>query len=292
MILSASEPGGQYLPPGTARKERDVQLAALRPWIRPAAYIGLASVSCFLFTAWTPPLLESAAAARVPLLGSLPGDLPGYWIRFSLSFLLLGAAPFLLALAFGDRPSDLGLRFDAPILRSPWFWCALPAAALIGAIGASFPDIAAFYPYSRDLVGHVAAEGALPFITHFVAYFFLYYLPWELFFRGFLLLALAKGLSLTPAERRSEATGTSTTTGGAAAGQGALAAALVLFQTMPSTMLHVGHPTTELASAVVAGLGFGFLAWKTRSILPGLLFHAAMGLGTDLFIVLKGAGPL
>jgi len=39
-----------------------------------------------------------------------------------------------------------------------------------------------------------------------------------------------------------------------------------------------------------AGLAFGLLAWKTRSIIPGLALHASIGLGTDLFIVLKGAG--
>ena len=65
-----------------------------------------------------------------------------------------------------------------------------------------------------------------------------------------------------------------------------------LFQTIPSTLLHFGHPLSELASAVVAGIVFGRLAWKTRSIVPGLILHAAIGLGTDGFIVLKGAGYL
>jgi len=282
-----------------------VQLAALRPWIKPAAYIGLASVSCFLFTAWTPPLLDLDAALRAPIVGSLISSLPrgqeAYWLRFALSFLLLGAAPLVLALAFGARPSDLGLRLRSPILRSPWFWCALPAAILVGAIGAASPDIAAYYPYAPDLAARVASEGALPFLVHYAAYFFLYYLPWEFFFRGFLILGLAAcalpGWAPSVGRARAASPDTSTTTGGAAAGQGAvagggaaLAAALVLFQTMPSTMLHVGHPMTELASAVIAGLGFGILAWKSGSILPGLLIHAAIGLGTDGFIVLKGAG--
>jgi membrane protease YdiL (CAAX protease family) len=61
---------------------------------------------------------------------------------------------------------------------------------------------------------------------------------------------------------------------------------------MPSTMLHVGHPLSELFAAVIAGIGFGGLAWKTKSIVPGLLVHAALGLGTDCFIVLSGAGLL
>ena len=40
------------------------------------------------------------------------------------------------------------------------------------------------------------------------------------------------------------------------------------------------------------GIVFGILAWRTRSIVPGLLLHAAIGLGTDGLIVLKGAGLL
>jgi membrane protease YdiL (CAAX protease family) len=258
-------------------------ISRIKPWIKPGAYIALASLSCLLYSAFTPPLLSPEAAARLPLIGSLPGDLPGYWARFILSFLLLGIAPAAMALAFRERPADLGLGIRTPLLRKPWFWLLLPIAAAIGAIGASSPDLGSFYPYSRDLIAAVGREGMAPFLGHFAAYFFFYYVPWEFFFRGFLLFPFALA-----AEKAFSA-------GGAASGAGAEAraavlAALVLFQTIPSTMLHFGHPLTELASAVAAGLAFGVLAWKTRSIVPGLLLHASIGLGTDLFIVLKGAG--
>ncbi len=288
MIVSVYESAGQY-----GRHDRIeepfLKLDDLRPWAKPAAYLSLASISCFLFTAYVPPLLDPALAARIPLIGSLQGEAAGYWMRFALSFLLLGLAPLVTALAFGDRPSALGLRFDAPILRSPLYWCALPVAVAVGAIGALSPDLGSYYPYSRDLVARTAAGGALPFLGHFAAYFFLYYLPWELFFRGFLVLGLARAIE--PGAGRAVRPETGTTTGGTAAGGGAAAvAALVLFQTMPSTMLHVGHPMSELFSAVIAGLGFGYLAWKTKSIVPGLLLHAAIGLGTDGLIVLRGIG--
>jgi membrane protease YdiL (CAAX protease family) len=279
-----------------ARRETHVTTNELRPWVRPAAYISLASVSCFLFTAFTPPLLDPALAARIPLVGRLPGDLPGYWTRFALSFLLLGAAPLALALAFGDKPADLGLRFDVPLLRSPLYWLGIPAAVAIGALGAISPDLASFYPYSRDLLRRVAAEGIAPFAAHFAAYFFLYYVPWEFFFRGFLLLSLLASVERGIKSAKGSELGTTSTgtmKGGAVSENGAvLVATLVFFQTMPSTMLHVGHPLSELAGAVVAGLGFGLLAWKTRSIVPGLFLHAAIGLGTDGFIVLKNLGAL
>jgi membrane protease YdiL (CAAX protease family) len=265
-----------------------VTIADPRPWLKPAAYISLASISCFLFTAFTPPVLSPTALSALPFFGSIPGDGGAYWLRFALSFALLGLLPLALARAFGERPADLGLRFDAPILRSRLYWTAVPLAFAAGALGALWPDVAAYYPYSRDLVGRSSAGGAWPFLAHAAAYFFLYYLPWEFFFRGFLLLGLARGL---PAS--SPGAGTGTTTGGASGSDRAsLAAALVLFQTMPSTMLHVGHPLSELFGAVVAGIGFGILAWRTRSIVPGLLIHAALGIGADALIVLRGAGAL
>jgi membrane protease YdiL (CAAX protease family) len=259
-------------------------VAHIKPWIKPAAYIALASFSCLLYSAFTPPLLTPEAASRLPLVGTLPGDLPGYWVRFILSFLLLGLAPAALALAFREKAADLGLSFRTPLLRKPWFWLLLPLAAAIGAIGAASPDLGSFYPYSRDLIGAVGREGMPPFLGHFAAYFFLYYAPWEFFFRGFLLFPFALA-----AEKAFAASGAGAGAAEADA-RGMILAAAVLFQTIPSTMLHFGHPVTELASAVAAGLAFGLLAWKTRSIVPGLLLHASIGLGTDLFIVLKGAG--
>jgi membrane protease YdiL (CAAX protease family) len=261
-------------------------MSSMKPWIKPGAYIALASFSCLLYSAFTPPLLSPEAAARIPLIGSLPGDLPGYWARFILSFLLLGLAPGAMALAFREECVGLGLSFRTPLLRKPWFWPLLPAAAAIGAIGAASPALGSFYPYSRDLIGAVGREGITPFLGHYAAYFFLYYVPWEFFFRGFLLFPFALA-----AERAFAASGAASKAGaGAAEARSAVLAALVLFQTIPSTMLHFGHPVTELASAVAAGLVFGALAWRTRSIIPGLLLHASIGLGTDLFIVLKGAG--
>jgi membrane protease YdiL (CAAX protease family) len=257
--------------------------SGLRPWVKGGVYISLASFSCLLYSAFTPPLLANPASLPVlgPLVGSLGGDLPGYWTRFILAFVLLGLAPAAAACIFREKLVDLGINFKTPLLRKSWFWLLVPVAAAVGAFGAASPDLGSFYPYSRDLIGRVRAEGLGPFVGHFAAYFFLYYVPWEFFFRGFLLfpfaLAAEKGMARDGEGNPSEA------------GLLVLAAA-ILFQTIPSTMLHFGHPLSELASAVLAGLVFGVLAWKTRSILPGLVLHASIGLGTDLFIVLKGAG--
>lgn len=257
----------------------------LKSWIKPAAYLALASASCFLYSALSPPLLTREAAAALPLIGRLPGDLPGYWARFALSFLLLGLAPAIMALAFREKAADLGLSLKTKMLRSPLYWLCIPVALAVGALGAAFSDLGSFYPYSRDLIERVRDQGAGPFVAHYAAYFLLYYIPWEFFFRGFLLLPFA--LAAQRILGRAEGGGEAETTA-----RNAVLAFLVLFQTLPSTLLHFGHPLTELAGAVAGGLIFGLLAWRTRSIVPGLLLHAAMGLGTDGFIVLKGSGLL
>jgi len=263
--------------------------SSIGAWLKPASYLGLASFSCLFFTAFSPPLLSEEAAARLPLIGSLPGDLPGYWARFLLSFALLGVAPAILAAVFRETPDSLGLSIKTKALRSPLFWLLVPIAVLAGAIGALSPDLGSYYPYSRDLIDRTREAGIGKLLGHYAAYFFLYYVPWEFFFRGFLLFPFALA-----AERALGAAGAVAASGSAAVPDGArpILAALVLFQTIPSTMLHFGHPISELAGAVFAGIGFGILAWKTRSIVPGLILHAAIGFGTDGFIVLKGAGYL
>ncbi len=252
-------------------------------WLKPAAYIITVSLSCLLFSAFTPPLLTAQAAMKLPLIGSLPGDLPSYWARFILSFLLLGVFPGIVALLFKESPRRLGLIFNIPLFRKGWFWLLVPLAMAVGALGTLSPDLAAFYPYSRDLIPRVQESGLGPFWIHILAYGLLYYLPWEFFFRGFLLFPLAlsaqEALRSSPDHAMNKNVGT-------------VMAAIVLFQTIPSTMLHFGHPLSELFGAMAGGILFGLMAWKTKSIFPGLILHAAMGIGTDLFIVLRMTGRL
>ena len=162
-----------------------------KQWIKCASYIALASFACLVFSAYTPPLLTREMAAHIPIIGALGGDLPGYWARFSLSFLLLGLAPAIMALAFREKAADLGLSLETAVLRNPLFWLLVPAAILIGAFGAMSSDLGSFYPYSRDLIRRVRESGLAPFVGHYAAYFFLYYVPWEFFFRGFLLFPFA-----------------------------------------------------------------------------------------------------
>jgi membrane protease YdiL (CAAX protease family) len=48
----------------------------------------------------------------------------------------------------------------------------------------------------------------------------------------------------------------------------------VVLATLPFVFTHLGKPELEVLSTFFGGLGFGWLAWRTRSVLYGVLLHA------------------
>jgi membrane protease YdiL (CAAX protease family) len=48
----------------------------------------------------------------------------------------------------------------------------------------------------------------------------------------------------------------------------------VVLATFPFVFTHLGKPELETLSTFFGGLGFGWLAWRTRSVLYGALLHA------------------
>ena len=88
----------------------------------------------------------------------------------------------------------------------------------------------------------------------------LYYVGWEIFFRGLLVLGLEKRL-------------------------GAFAAVGV--STLVSTAIHYGKPQGEVLAAAIAGFLLGWLVLRTRSLLGPLVFHAATGLLTDTLVLFQ-----
>ena len=48
----------------------------------------------------------------------------------------------------------------------------------------------------------------------------------------------------------------------------------VVLATLPFVFTHLGKPELETLSTFFGGLGFGWLAWRTRSVLYGALLHA------------------
>jgi membrane protease YdiL (CAAX protease family) len=77
---------------------------------------------------------------------------------------------------------------------------------------------------------------------------------WEFFFRGFLLM------------------GTRSAWGRWA----------IVIQAVPCALMHVGKPVIEVFAAFPAALFLGALAYRTRSIVPGLLLHLWVALVVNL----------
>jgi membrane protease YdiL (CAAX protease family) len=48
----------------------------------------------------------------------------------------------------------------------------------------------------------------------------------------------------------------------------------VVLATFPFVFTHLGKPELETLSTFFGGLGFGWIAWRTRSVLYGVLLHA------------------
>jgi membrane protease YdiL (CAAX protease family) len=111
------------------------------------------------------------------------------------------------------------------------------------------------YPLAKSVLADARA-----FAVYELAYLVLYYLPWEFLFRGLLLLPLVPAVGLLPA---------------------------LVFQTAVSTLLHAGHPASEVLAAALAGLAFGLVATVTGSFLYTFVLHAAAGIATDTFLFLR-----
>ncbi len=119
-------------------------------------------------------------------------------------------------------------------------------------VGSFDPAIQREYPLTK-----LAGCGWDLFVLWELTYL-LYYIAWEYFFRGFNLFLLEERWGATAA---------------------------ILYQMVPSTLLHIGKPQPEMLAAVVGGVIFGALALRTRSMLYPLLLHWYVGACTDLFSI-------
>jgi membrane protease YdiL (CAAX protease family) len=175
---------------------------------------------------------------------------------FVTAFLLLGLAPLtVVLLVFRDPLKEYGLRLGNWREGLTLVAILFPLIALAMLYPASqTEEMRAFYPFDKA-AGHT--------VSSFVRFEFVrgifFYTAWEFFFRGFMLFGLRKYVGDWLA---------------------------VCIQTIPSCLWHVGMPTGEIISSIAAGILFGLMAIRTRSILWPLLLHVAIGVGLDGFIIL------
>lgn len=179
-------------------------------------------------------------------------------IYFLIFFALLLVLPCLLILATAGRPlqalSAFGWTFGRAGLGAALTVGGLPLAVLAGFIGSRDPAMQKIYPFAK-----AACADRRTFVGYELSYIVLYYLPWEFVFRGILFLPLVPAIGLGPA---------------------------LAGQTIISTLLHIGHPDSEIFAAAGAGLAFGLIAYGTGSFFYPLVLHASTGVATDTFLFL------
>ena len=171
----------------------------------------------------------------------LPDDLaaagrtPGTMWAIALErAVVYGLVPLaVVLLVFRDRPSRYGVRLGD--------WRAGAILVLVGCTlmtpvvlwFATLPDVRAFYGPSAAPLPMLVATNALDLTAA------------EFLFRGFLMFTLLRVLGPIG----------------------------VLVATMPFVFAHLGKPELELVSTLGGGLVYGWLAWRTGSIVWGALGH-------------------
>lgn len=186
------------------------------------------------------------------------GEFQSILYMFGAALLLMGVLPLVVIRAVFREPlKSYGLQIG------DWRK-GLPVAALLFVLIAVFllypssqtEEMRSFYPFDKS-----AGDSIYSFLRLEISRGLLFYTAWEFFFRGFLLFGLRKVYGDWTA---------------------------ILIQTIPSCLWHIGMPSGEILGSIAAGILFGILAIRTRSILWVFLLHLFIGVGTDLFIVITG----
>ncbi|MDZ7619092.1 MAG: type II CAAX endopeptidase family protein [Patescibacteria group bacterium] len=171
---------------------------------------------------------------------------------FMSCFLLLGVVPAIIVkLVFREPLSRYGVQLGDRVRTPRSLLVLAPLFVLGGYISSHNSAIAAYYP-----INPLACDSLQTFGCHAIFYL-LYYVGWEFHFRGFLQFGLRDAFG---------------------------PASALLVQVMASSLLHFGKPGIETYAAILGGILWGYIAYRTRSLLSGLGQHYLLGLSVDVFL--------
>ena len=147
---------------------------------------------------------------------------------------LFGIVPLVMVLvAFRDRPSRYGWTLGDGRAGALLIVASCVVMTPIVVWFAALPDVQAYYAVSAAPLSEVVITNALELTAA------------ESLFRGFLMFTLVRAIGPIG----------------------------VLIAVMPFAFDHVGKPALELLSTPLGGLAYGWLAWRTRSIVWGSIAH-------------------
>lgn len=175
--------------------------------------------------------------------------------QFISFFLLCFVIPVLFTRLYLKRPlRDFGLTLGDFRKGLRFATVVIPLIVLpLTYVASRMADVRAEYPLAKILLSRSDL-----IVWYELCYVVFFYIAWEFYFRGFLLFGLREPLGDFMA---------------------------ILVQTVPSSLIHLGKPEGEALGSIVAGLVFGLVALRTRSIWYVFMVHAAIGVLTDLFII-------
>lgn len=211
-------------------------------------------VSPLLLVTWkyfgSPEYYLEALAPRLALFND-PAAAAAVYSFFSALLLMAVAPALVVKLVFRENLADygVGLGDRARTVRS--FLMMAPVLIIAAYVASRNAEIVNYYPINKS-----AGASSSMFGLHACTYL-AFYLGWEFHFRGFLQYGLRDSLGSTNA---------------------------VLLQVLASVLFHIDRPGIETFAAILAGIYWGMLAFRTRSLLSGLLQHALLGIALDWFI--------
>ncbi len=112
------------------------------------------------------------------------------------------------------------------------------------------------YPLARYVI-----DSPFQFVMLYYISYLVYYVGWETIFRGVTIFGTEKSGPLV-----------------------AIAVSTLVSALIHSSIAGFGKPFTETFSAIIAGVVFGYVAYKTRSIWYSFYMHVLVGFSTDFFI--------
>jgi membrane protease YdiL (CAAX protease family) len=174
-------------------------------------------------------------------------------LHYASAALVLGVMPVFAAhLISGAGLRQLGLGLGDWQAGSRWLAVGVPLAVLAGRVGANATPVRAVYPLDTDVTADLASFAPYAMLQ------FLYYGAWEVLFRGVLLSGLKERIGAGPAN---------------------------LVQTALSVTAHFGRASNETFAALPAGLLFGCVTLRVRSVWYIAIIHWLVGVSCDWFIL-------
>ena len=174
------------------------------------------------------------------------------WYTYVSAFVLMGLVSIVtIKYIFHESLAEYGLQVG------DWkFW--IPAVVVVGTvmIGLSYPSAKdpqyiAEYPLYKG-----AGASASMFALHAFAYL-VFYIGWEIFFRGFMQGGLIERFGVWGA---------------------------IVVQVALSCIVHIGKPDSEIYSSILGGLVWGVMVYRSKSIWPSVTTHWLLGVSLDYFI--------